>query len=298
MTRNRELEFTIITGMSGAGKSQAIHSFEDMGYFCIDNLPPQLLKDMAKLGSLPGSRIKKIAVVSDIRGGELFNELSAALSRLMKLGISYQILFLDASDEVLINRFKETRRRHPLSENGSIIEGIRKERKSLEKLKGQADMIIDTSHTSSAELRDRIVKSFIGELSSGMLITIMSFGFKYGMPLDADIVMDVRFIPNPHYVPELKILTGKDQPVREFVLKRKEATEFLERFKDMITMLLPFYVSEGKSHLTIAIGCTGGAHRSVVLTSEIASYLHNEGYNVTARHKDIGKDLKLVKGQR
>lgn len=297
MTRSRELEFTIITGMSGAGKSQAIHSFEDMGYFCIDNLPPQLLKDMAKLGSLPGSRIKKIAVVSDIRGGELFNELSTALSRLMKLGITYQILFLDASDEVLINRFKETRRKHPLSENGSIIEGIQKERESLEKLKGQADMIIDTSQTTAAELRDRIIKSFIGDRSSGMLITIMSFGFKYGMPLDADIVMDVRFIPNPHYVPELRMLTGKDEPVRDFVLKREEAREFLARFKEMIKMLLPYYVSEGKSHLTVAIGCTGGAHRSVVLTSEMAAYLHDEGYNVTARHKDIGKDLRLVKGQ-
>lgn len=297
MTRNRELEFTVITGMSGAGKSQAIHSFEDMGYFCVDNLPPQLLKDMAKLGSLPGSRIKKIAVVSDIRGGELFSELSTALNRLMKLGITYQILFLDASDETLINRFKETRRKHPLSENGSIIEGIQKERGSLQKLKGQADMIIDTSHMTSAELRERIVKSFIGERSKGMLVTVMSFGFKYGMPLDADIVMDVRFIPNPHYVPELRILTGKDEPVRDFVLKRKETADFLEKFKDLIKMTLPFYISEGKSHLTIAIGCTGGAHRSVVLTSEIASFLHGEGYNVTARHKDIGKDLKLAKGQ-
>lgn len=295
MQKNNDLEFTIITGMSGAGKSQAIHSFEDMDYFCIDNLPPQLLQDMAKLGSLPGSRIKKIAVVSDIRGREMFSEMSSALSKLMKLGISYRILFLDASDEMLVNRFKETRRKHPLAKEGRIIDGILKERRLLEKLKGQADLIIDTSRITTSELKEIILKSFMGERGTKMLITAMSFGYKYGMPLDADIVMDVRFLPNPHYDPKLRTLTGEEAPVKEFILKREETKNFLGKFKDLLVFLLPYYVAEGKSHLTVAIGCTGGSHRSVVLASEIAVFLQNEGYSVAVRHKDIGKDIHLAR---
>lgn len=295
MRKNKDLEFTIITGMSGAGKSQAIHSFEDMGYFCIDNLPPQLLNDMAKLGSLPGSRIKRIAVVSDIRGGELFNELYSALNKLIKLSIPYKILFLDASDETLINRFKETRRRHPLAVEGRIIDGITKERSLLERLKGQADLIVDTSHVTTSELKDIILKSFVGEHNTKMLITVMSFGYKYGIPLDADIVMDVRFLPNPHYVPYLRMLTGEEESVKDFVLQRVETKEFLDKFKDLLKTLLPYYIAEGKSHLTIAIGCTGGSHRSVVLASEIGVYLQSENHSAAVRHKDIGKDIHLAK---
>lgn len=295
MQKNKNLEFTIITGMSGAGKSQAIHVFEDMDYFCIDNLPPQLLKDMAKLGSLPGSRIKKIAVVSDIRSREMFSEMSSALSKLMKLGISYRVLFLDASDEALINRFKETRRRHPLAEEGRIIDGILKERKLMEKLKGQSDLIVDTSRISTSELKEIIFNSFIGERSTKMLVTAISFGYKYGIPMDADIVMDVRFLPNPHYDPKLRMLTGEEGPVKEFVLKREETQDFLTKFKDLLISLLPYYIAEGKSHLTIAIGCTGGSHRSVVLASEIVKFLQSKGYSVALRHKDIGKDIHLAK---
>lgn len=293
----KDLEFTIITGLSGAGKSQAMHCFEDLGFFCIDNLPPQLLRDMAKLGSLPGSRVRKIAVVSDIRGGQFFSELTEALKKLRKKSIPYQILYLEAANEVLVKRFKETRRKHPLSQEGTIIEGIRQEREIMEQIKGLADMVIDTTNLMPAQLRERILTSFLGEQKSNILITIVSFGFKYGMPLDSDIVMDVRFIPNPHYVPELRPLTGLEASVRHFVLNRDETKDFLEKFENLISTLMPYYVSEGKSHLTMAIGCTGGSHRSVVISEEIGAFLAKSGYGITVMHKDIGKDIHIGKEQ-
>jgi UPF0042 nucleotide-binding protein len=270
-----------------------MHCFEDLGYFCIDNLPPQLLRDMAKLGSLPGSRVRKIAVVSDIRGGQFFSELSEALKKLRKRSIPYQILYLEAADEVLVQRFKETRRKHPLSQEGSITEGIQNERQIMEQVRGIADMVIDTTNLAPVQLRERILSSFLGEQKPGILITMISFGFKYGMPLDADIVMDVRFIPNPHYVKELRPLTGLEQSVKQFVLNRNETKEFIEKFEDLISLVVPYYVSEGKSHLTIAIGCTGGSHRSVAISEEIGAFLAKNSYNVTVRHKDIGKDVHV-----
>jgi len=284
----QELEFTIITGLSGAGRSEAVRCFEDMGYFCIDNLPPNLILDMAKLSLHPESKVNKIALVCDVRGREFFETLFEALRQLKERGISYQILFLEASDEVLVKRFKETRRRHPLALGGRIIDGIKKERRLMESLRGIADLIIDTSELNAWELRDKIRSSFLREEKrKGLLITIVSFGYKYGVPLDADLVIDVRFLPNPHYVEELRPLTGQDEKVRQFVLEREETKFFLEKFLDLVAFLLPHYVSEGKSHLVIAIGCTGGTHRSVTLADETYKFLVEKGYNVLVKHREV-----------
>lgn len=292
----QEVEVTIITGLSGAGKSEAIRCFEDMGYFCIDNLPPKLILDIADLGSHPGSKIRKIAVVSDVRGGRFFEDLSESLKELKRRGIPYQILFLEASDEVMVKRFKETRRRHPLSVDGRVIDGIQKERKLMETLRGEADMIIDTSDLEAYELRDKIRSSFLKEeKKKGLLITVISFGYKYGIPLDADLVMDVRFLPNPHYIEELRQLTGLDKKVKKFVLNRRETKLFLRRFHNLLAFLLPHYISEGKTHLVIALGCTGGEHRSVALAEETSKFLLKQGYNTVVKHRDI--QLRRVKSE-
>jgi UPF0042 nucleotide-binding protein len=259
-----DLEFTIITGLSGAGKSEAVRCFEDMGFFCIDNLPATLIPKMAELCALPGSKIKKVALVSDVRGGEFFDPLFEALRELKSRDIKYQILFLEAADTELVKRFKETRRRHPLAVAGQIIEGIEKERQVLQGLRGSADMIIDTTNIETYELRDKIRSSFLGkQKQKAILITVFSFGYKYGVPIDADLVMDVRFLPNPHYIEALKRHTGEDKPVRDFVMKRPETKKFIRQFRELLIFLLPHYISEGKTHLTIGIGCTGGTHRSV-----------------------------------
>ncbi len=293
------LEVTIITGLSGAGKSEAIHCFEDMGYFCIDNLPPRLLLDMVDLGSHPGSKIRKIAAVCDVRGGEFFEDLSEALKALKSRGVYYQVLFLEASDEKLVKRFKETRRRHPLSIEGRIIDGINKERKLMEVLRGEADMVIDTSDLKAYELRDKIRSSFLKEeKKKSLLITVMSFGYKYGIPLDADIVMDVRFLPNPHYIERLRPLTGLNKSVKKFVLKRHESRIFLRRFINLLSFLLPHYTSEGKTHFVIALGCTGGAHRSVTLAEEIYEYLSRQGFNVVVKHRDVNLPSKIEREAR
>jgi len=289
----QNLEFTLITGLSGAGKSEAIRCFEDMGYFCIDNLPPTLIPKLAELCSLPGSKVRKVALVSDVRGGEFFDALFEALRELKGRNIKYQILFLEASDEELVKRFKETRRRHPLAGEGQIIEGIHRERHLLETLRGTADMIIDTTDLETHELRDKIRSSFLGEQKrKGILITVISFGYKYGVPLDADLVMDVRFLPNPHYIQSLRSRNGEDKEVREFVLNRPETQTFLKKFQGLLAFLLPHYVTEGKTHLTIAIGCTGGTHRSVTLANEIGEFLREQDYNVIVRHRDIGRNFE------
>ncbi|MBI4744804.1 MAG: RNase adapter RapZ [Actinobacteria bacterium] len=282
------MEFIIITGLSGAGRSEAIKCFEDMGYFCIDNFPPGLIIDMIELRSSAESKVDKIAVVSDVRGGEFFDALTETLNELSKRKISYQILFLEASDETLVKRFKETRRKHPLSLEGGVIDGIKKERRLMETLRGKADMIIDTSDLESFELRDKIRSSFLGEKKQkGLLITVISFGYKYGIPLDADLVMDVRFLPNPHYIEELKPLSGLDEKVRNFVMKHSEAKIFLRKFTDLLTFLLPHYIPEGKTHFVIALGCTGGMHRSVVLAEEINKFLTKKGYNTVVKHREL-----------
>lgn len=264
-----------------------------MGYFCIDNLPPALIPRMAELCLVPGSHIKQVALVSDVRGGEFFADLQEALSSLTDRGINYRILFLQASDETLLKRFKETRRRHPLAGEGRVIEGINEERKLLETLKGHADLVIDTSSLASHELRDKLRSTFLGlEKQKSLVVTVTSFGYKYGMPLDSDLVIDVRFLPNPHYVEELRFHHGGERPVRDYVLKRPETKKFMQKFEDFLTFLLPRYVREGKTYLSLALGCTGGTHRSVTLAEETGEFLRSKGYNVIVRHRDVGKDFR------
>lgn len=285
------IEFAIITGLSGAGKSEAIKCFEDMGYFCIDNLPPSLIPKMAELCTLPGSKVRQVAVVCDVRGGEFFDTLFEELLRLKSQGVQYQIIFLEASDAVLIKRFKETRRRHPLAEEGAIIDGIQRERLMMEQFRGRANLVIDTSNLAPFELKDKIRTAILkkDKQKKGVMITVMSFGYKFGMPLDADLVMDVRFLPNPHYIESLKHFDGTNENVCSFVLDRPESKTFLKKFLGLLAFLLPRYVSEGKTHLTIAIGCTGGTHRSVAIADEAAKFLAEKDYNVVVRHRDMNR---------
>jgi UPF0042 nucleotide-binding protein len=288
---NATRDLVLITGMSGAGRTEALHTFEDLGYFCIDNLPPTLIGQIVSLTSLPGSRVHRIAVACDVRGGAFFEELTAALDDLEASGHSFRILFLTADDHTLISRFKETRRRHPLVEYGSVAEGIAAERSILDVMRQRAELIIDTSDMRPQELRARIREAFVaGGHEDQLFVTVSSFGFKYGAPIDADIIMDVRFLPNPHYIDRLRPKTGLDRPVRTFVLDKPEADQFIARWFSMLEFLLPNYLTEGKTHLNIALGCTGGQHRSVVLAEETAAFVRTLGYPVTVSHRDMGKD--------
>ena len=282
--------FVLITGFSGAGKSGALHSFEDLGFFCMDNLPPALIPKFAELCIQSGGKIKRVALVCDIRGGELFSGLFDALGRLEEMGFDYEILFLEASEEILIRRFKETRRRHPLAEKGSIVEAIREERPLLEDIKGKADAIIDTSELSLADLKEKILRFYAPEhWEKNIIITVISFGYKYGLPLDADVVFDVRFLPNPHYVDSLRHLDGNDRGVHEYIWKWAITHRFFQKLKDMIDFLIPCYIKEGKPQLIIAIGCTGGRHRSVSLANELVRFLAGQDYHVRAEHRDHNK---------
>ncbi len=279
-------DFTIITGISGAGRSEAAKVLEDLGYFVIDNLPPALIGKMAELAASPGTPVKHVALVVDVRGGQFFAELEAALKDLTSRGVGYRILYLTADDEALVRRFEATRRRHPLADR--IVDGIAMERGQLETMRGVADLVIDTSALTPHELRDRIVTTFSRQPREVRLrITVVSFGYKHGVPLDADIVMDVRFLPNPHWVEELRPLTGTDAPVRDYVMSRETTAAFLARFEDLLSVLIPGYLAEGKHYLTLAIGCTGGRHRSVVVTEEIAEMLRDRGLLVNIEHRDI-----------
>ena len=290
----RPPELVIITGMSGAGRSEAIHTFEDLGYFCIDNLPPAFIGQLVDVTALPGSRIHRIAVVCDVRGQEFFDELMGALAALLAKGVPYRLLFLEADDEVLVRRFSETRRRHPMTDDGlSVAEAIAAERETLVSIRGDADYIIDTTLLKPQELRAAIRERFLSGSPAGTLaITVTSFGFKYGIPLDADIIMDVRFLPNPYYDSALRPLSGLDEPVRAFVFGRAETGEFVERWHDLLEILAPAYLAEGKSHLSISMGCTGGMHRSVALAEETAEFLRSLGFSVAVSHRDIAKDLE------
>jgi UPF0042 nucleotide-binding protein len=286
------VELVVITGLSGAGRSEAIHTFEDLGYFCIDNLPPALLSQLVEMTTLPGSRIRRVAVVCDMRSMEFFGTLLEELDKLEKAGHPYRILYLEAALKVLVNRFKTTRRRHPLCESGSVVEGIKAERVGLAAVRDRADLILDTSEMLPAQLREAIRRRFVSEsLRDSLSISVGSFGFKYGLPIDADIVMDVRFLPNPFYVPKLRHKTGMESAVRRYVLERAETQEFLERWLPLLRELLPNYLIEGKHHLSIALGCTGGMHRSVVLAERTAEYLRALNYDVAVRHRDLRKDL-------
>jgi len=286
-----DLQFVIITGLSGAGKSNAMKVFEDLGFFCVDNLPPALLPKFAELCLQSEGRVRRAALAIDVRGGEFFNDLFTSLSHLETMGLDYVILFLDAADDVLVRRFEETRRKHPLAHAGGIMDGIRAERRRLEAVKEKADKIIDTSALSVRELRNTIVDAFVrGPDAATLTITVISFGYKYGIPLDADLVFDVRFLPNPHYDESLRPLPGNSPQIRSFVLGAPATQEFMRHLTQLMDYLLPQYVEEGKAHLTVALGCTGGKHRSVVLADELAEYLSRGGYRITVRHRDIGKE--------
>jgi len=288
-----EFNFVIITGLSGAGKTLALKVFEDHGYFCVDNLPPALIPTFAQLCLQSKKSINKIALVIDIRGGDFFDNLFESLKHMRESGYSYKILFLEASDEVLIKRFKESRRRHPMAPEGRIVDGIFFERKKMAKLKEVANCIIDTSFKTPAQLKEEIIKYFMEpEKEEPILINIVSFGFKQGIPLDADLVFDVRFLPNPFYVDELRPLSGYDQEVKDYVMKWPESKEFLKRLTEMIEYLIPYYIREGKTQLIIAIGCTGGRHRSVAMAAELAVQLKLNHHKVNVEHRDInGNEL-------
>lgn len=282
------IRFVIITGLSGAGKSETMKCFEDLGYFCVDNLPPVLIPKFAELCAQSGGRINKIALVVDIRGGGFFDDVFEALENLEHNGFSYEILFLEAREEILVRRFKESRRRHPLSTTGGISEGIRAEMERLEEIRGKASVIIDTSELTVRALREVIVKHY-DQLTpeSKMLITIVSFGFKNGIPLDADLVFDVRFLPNPHYVDSLRHLNGNRSEVSDYVLKWPVTNRFLTKLYDLMDFLVPQYVNEGKSNLIIGIGCTGGQHRSVTIANKLGDFLRAKGYRIVVDHRDV-----------
>jgi RNase adapter protein RapZ len=288
-------ELVVITGMSGAGRSEAMHTFEDLGYFCIDNLPPSFIPQLVDLAELPGSNVRRLAIVCDVRGHKFFDQLAGEISALEARGVDERVLFLEADDASLLRRFKETRRRHPMCEDGeSIVEGIRAERLALDEIRSRADIVVDTSDLRPADLRAEIRDRFLAEnMTSTLSITVYSFGFKYGVPGDADIVMDVRFLPNPHYDPLLRPFTGLDAPVREFVLSKPETMTFLDRWLPLIDDVVPGYVLEGKHHLAIALGCTGGMHRSVALAEATATHLRARGYRVAVSHRDIGRDREV-----
>ena len=281
--------FTIVTGLSGAGRSEAAHCLEDLGFFVVDNLPPALLGKMGELASSPGGPAR-VAIVVDARGGVFFGELSQALEELQAQHIDYRIVFLEASDDDLVNRYEATRRRHPLAPADRVVEGIRKERLMMESLRGEADLIVDTSGLTPHELRDRIREAFTdAPPEKGLAVSLISFGFKYGAPRDADLMLDVRFLPNPHWVPELRPLPGTDEQVRAYVAGQPQYVAFMEKLRELLDVTVPGFIAEGKSYLTIALGCTGGHHRSVVASEELATYFHEHGLQVTVTHRDIDR---------
>lgn len=292
------MRFVIVTGMSGAGKSTALKMLEDVGYFCIDNLPIPLIPKLSELLSVPNAEINQVALGLDIRSGQNFDELKASLADLDQSELNYKILFLDASENVLVKRYKETRRQHPLSTDGRIDQGIREERVKLSYLKEKADYIIDTSQMLTRELKTELDKIFVENRKfKNLYITIVSFGFKYGIPSDADLVFDVRFLPNPYYIDDLRPKSGNDREVREFVMNNEKAREFMKKLSDMIRFLIPNYILEGKHQLVVAVGCTGGKHRSVTLANELFEGLQGAGeYGVKIEHRDIAKDA-VRKGQ-
>ncbi len=281
-----QLELVVITGMSGAGKTVAMQSFEDMGYFCVDNMPPSLLPKFWELVKESG-KITKIALVIDLRSRAFFDEIMSAIAGLDNTSfITTKILFLEASDDALVSRYKETRRTHPLAGEGRIYDGIIAERRLLQDIKTRAQKVIDTTNLSPRKLREEIMQAFSTGSEGIFTIQVMSFGFKYGLPIDADVVMDVRFLPNPHYIPELRPLTGLDDPVYDYVMSQPEAKTFYHKLMDLLDFSIPGYKKEGKSSVTIAIGCTGGQHRSVAFAERIGRELLSDSYNVKISHRD------------
>jgi UPF0042 nucleotide-binding protein len=285
------MRFIVITGISGAGKSLVAKHLEDAGFFCIDNLPPLLIPKIAEIVSQSYRKMEKIAVVIDIRGGELLNDLFPALDALTGDGHTYQILFMEASDKVVIERYKESRRSHPLALEGRLVKGIAEERRVLQKIKDRADYVIDTSSLAPKQLKEAIT-GILGHDNAfkGLIINIISFGFKYGIPIECDLIFDVRFIPNPYYVESLRKHTGKNEDVKEYVFKMPETTEFLDKLYAMLDFLIPNYIKEGKSQLVVGIGCTGGRHRSVAIADALGKYLTDQEHRIVMEHRDIEKD--------
>ena len=286
------MEFLIVTGLSGAGKTQAVHALEDIGFYCVDNLPPQLLETFYSLCQQAGEKFGRVAVVTDIRGGQdVFLTLAGTLEEMRREGKPYKILFLNASDSVLINRFKETRRKHPLADFflGSLDKAVQMERSVLQPVREMADYVIDTSLLAPAQLKKQLASLFLGSAQDALSIHCLSFGFKYGLPPEADLVFDVRCLPNPYYMPELKQLTGLDDPVRNYVMRWEQSQEVKKRLFSLIDYMLPLYVEEGKSQLVVAVGCTGGKHRSVTFAQLLYEHFSAEGRKVSVSHRDIQK---------
>ena len=292
------MRFVIVTGISGAGKSTALKFLEDAQYFCVDNLPIPLLEKFASMTlSMNSEEIRNVALGVDVRSGQQLGDLESILEKMRQQGYQFEILFLDASDEVLIKRYKESRRNHPLAPDGRVDEGIQLERKKLEFLRNQADYVINTSRMLTRELKKEIIRIFVDDKEfHSLMVSVVSFGFKYGIPSDADLVFDVRFLPNPYYIDELRHLTGEDQPVFDYVMGCDTAKIFADKLEDMIRFLIPNYVLEGKNQLVIAVGCTGGKHRSVTLANKLYERLKKQSdYGVKLEHRDIGKDAAVGK---
>ena len=285
------MDFLIVTGLSGSGKSRAVDALEDIGFYCVDNMPPQLISKVAEICLAGNSQINRIAIVTDLRGGDMFYGLFEQLDELKDKGLEYKLLFLDASNQELVRRYKETRRRHPLADlvKGGLEEAIRNERILLKPARERADYIIDTTHLSANELKQRMNNIFLDNIRNSMLVNVMSFGFKYGVPAEADLVFDVRCLPNPFYVDDLKPKTGLDEEVRNYVMDSEDSRKLLEKLKDLISFLIPLYQKEGKTQLMIGVGCTGGKHRSVTFAELIYQYLSDQNHNVRVLHRDIAK---------
>ena len=285
------MRFVVVTGMSGGGKQTAMKMLEDIGFYCVDNLPVPLVPTFAELLLQPGSEIRKVAVGLDIRSDQVFGDIMKALGQLEEMNIAYEVIFMDASDSVLLKRYKESRRIHPIDGHGAIEDSIRKERRILKEIHAKADYVFDTSSLLTRELKEELDRIFVkNEAYNSLMITIMSFGFKNGMPLDADLIFDVRFLPNPFYIDGLKTKTGNDKEVYDYVMSFAEAGDFLEKLTDMLEFLVPNYVKEGKYRLVIGIGCTGGKHRSVTLANALYEQMKNKGnYGLTLVHKDINR---------
>lgn len=285
------MDFLIVTGLSGAGKSRAVDALEDIGFYCVDNMPPQLISKVAEICLAGNSQINRIAIVTDLRGGDMFYGLFEQLDELKDKGLEYKLLFLDASNAELIRRYKETRRRHPLADvvKGGLEEAVRNERILLKPARERADYIIDTTHLSANELKQRMNNIFLDNIRNSMLVNVMSFGFKYGVPAEADLVFDVRCLPNPFYVDDLKPKTGLEEEVRDYVMNSDDSRQLLDKLKDLISFLIPLYQKEGKTQLMIGVGCTGGKHRSVTFAELIYQYLSEQNQNVRVLHRDISK---------
>lgn len=289
-SRRTPIELVVITGLSGAGRSTAAKCMEDLGWFVVDNLPPALLGSMAELGSRSRAEVSRIAVVVDVRGRAFFADTRAELDGLAARGVNPRIVFLEASDDVLVARFEHVRRPHPLQEDGRLVDGIARERELLRELRGEAHLVIDTSDMNVHQLRATIDSAFGGPESGQLHLSVVSFGYKYGLPVDSDVVVDCRFLPNPHWVEELRPFTGREAPVREYVLSQPDAEPFIRGFTNLLESLIPGYMREGRRYLTLAVGCTGGKHRSVAVAEELGARLTTPGVEVRVTHRDLGRE--------